>query len=275
MPILETKADNGIASVVISNLARRNALDLEIFESLAALWPRLAADASVRAVLIRGDGEEAFCAGADLNSHLDCLEGIDELIDRALLKTGFFPKPIVAAITGSCVAGGLELALACDIRIAAEEAIIGLPEVRWGIVPSGGGAMKLIDQIGYAHAMDLLLTGRLISGAEAEKIGLVSKACPRDRVLDTAFDRVNQIASNSPTAVFATKRLALNRRIQRYRAHEAEEREIVASVRRSGDPEEGKQAFLEKRAPRFYSARDSDRWLDGTVAHDSGPESSA
>ena len=83
MPILETKSNDGIASVVISNVARRNALDLEMFESLATLWPRLAADSSVRAVLIRGDGEEVFCAGADLSSHLDRREGVDELIDRA------------------------------------------------------------------------------------------------------------------------------------------------------------------------------------------------
>jgi enoyl-CoA hydratase/carnithine racemase len=251
MPIRVETGEEGVVTVVISNPKRRNALDLEMFEGLAALWPRLANDSSVRAVLMRGDGEEAFCSGADLAANLDRRPEMDDLVDRALLKTGFFPKPIVAAINGACVAGGLELALSADVRIAADDATIGLPEVRWGIVPSGGGAMKLADQIGVARAMDLLLTGRLISGAAAAAIGLISESCPSDMVWMRAQGRARQIARNSAAAVMATKRSALAHRASGYASRETQERALVSEVRLSGDPEAGKAAFLSRSEPVF------------------------
>jgi enoyl-CoA hydratase/carnithine racemase len=250
MPVLTNEIEPGIVSVVMSNPARRNALDHEMFLALAELWPRLAGDVTVRVVLLSGAGN-AFSAGADLSSHLDRLPGIDDLIDRALLKTGYFPKPMVAAIAGACVAGGLEIALAADVRIAADDAVLGLPEVRWGIMPSGGGAMKLVDQIGYARAMDLLLTGRLISGTAAERVGLVSKACPGAELWQRAIARARTIAGNSVVAVQAAKRAAVAPRCDRYRMAEAAERELVATVRRSGDPERGKSAFLTGGRPDF------------------------
>lgn len=252
MPIFVTMLEEGLASVRISSPARRNALDLEMFRRLAELWPELAEDGAVRAVLLEGDGDSAFCSGADLSLDLEAVPEIDDLIDRALLKTRFFPKPIVAAIRGSCVAGGLELAMAADVRIAGADAKLGFPEVRWGIVPSGGAAMKLADQIGQTAALDLILTGRLISGREAERIGLVTSACADDRVHPTAVERARMIAGNSAVAVQAAKRCALMRRSRRYGAMEAEERSIVAQVRASEDFREGKAAFLEKRLPRFH-----------------------
>ena len=251
MPIVFSMLEEGIASVSISNTARRNALDLEMFESLAALWPRLAADANVRVVLVRGDGDAAFCSGADLSADLESHKGIADLIDLALLKTKFFPKPIVASILGGCVAGGLELAMAADVRIAADDAKIGFPEVRWGIVPSGGAAMKLADQIGQTLALDLLLTGRIISGAEAERMALVTYACPASQVLAISLERARMLAANNAMAVQATKRCALIHRSRRYASMEAEERAVVARVRDSVDYREGKRAFLEKRSPDF------------------------
>jgi len=255
MPIIVSTLEGGIASVKISNIARRNALDRDMFECLAALWPQLAADESVRVVLLQGDGSKFFCSGADLSADLESQQGIDELVSRALLKTQFFPKPIVAAIQGGCVAGGLELAMAADIRIAANDAKIGFPEVCWGIMPSGGAAMKLADQIGQTFALDLLLTGRIISGAEAERIALVTCACPDDRVLALALERAQKIATNSSVAVQATKKCALAHRMRRYSSLETQERAVVASVRASGDFREGKAAFLEKRPPDFHSNR--------------------
>lgn len=251
MPIVVGAVEPGIVCVTIDNPKRRNALDLDMFHALAALWPRLADDASVRVVTIRGEGESAFCAGADLSAHLDRLPGIDDLVDRAFLKTAFFPKPLVASIVGGCVAGGLELALAADIRIAAEDAVLGLPEVRWGIMPSGGGAMKLADQIGLARAMDLLLAGATISGLEAERIGLVTQCCPRAETWSAALEKARLIAANSPVVVQAAKRAALSGRSRRYSELEPLERGLVSKVRRSGHPEEGKAAFLEKRRPAF------------------------
>jgi enoyl-CoA hydratase/carnithine racemase len=240
----------GIVGVTLSNLARRNALDGRMFEDLAELWPRLAADDSLDVVLLGGEGEN-FSSGADLSAHLDRRPDIDELIDRALLKTRFFPVPLVAAIRGACIAGALELVLACDIRIAAEDARLGFPETSRGILPSGGGTMKLADQIGHARAMDLLLTGRLISGREAERIGLVSECQPGDVVWDTALARAKVIAATSRVAARAAKRAVALGHMERYQALETAEREIVAEVRLSGHPEEGKAAFLEKRRPVF------------------------
>ncbi|MGE0211773.1 MAG: enoyl-CoA hydratase/isomerase family protein [Parvibaculaceae bacterium] len=250
MPVLTETVEPGIVCVTLSNPARRNALDLEMFGGLAALWPSLSEAPEVDAVILRGEGD-AFSAGADLASHLDRREGIDDLIDRALLKTRFFATPLIAAIRGPCVAGALELVLAADIRIAAEDARLGFPETTYGILPSGGGAMKLADQIGHARATDLLLTGRLISGREAERIGLVSECCPAEAVWGTALARAKTLASNSRVAVRATKRAMALSTLPRYQAQEPKEREIVAEVRISGHPEEGKAAFLEKRRPLF------------------------
>lgn len=257
MPIQCERGDDAIATVIISNPARRNCLDLEMFRALAQLWPQLEHDARVRCVILGGDGDKAFCSGADLGAHLDRLPEIDDLIEQGLLKTRHFHKPLVAAIQGSCVAGGLELALAADIRICADDAVLGLPEVRWGIMPSGGGAMKLCDQIGQAKAMDLLLTGRLINGREADAIGLVSQACPSAQVWAVARARAQAIAANSPSAVIAAKRAALQSRAGGYAQREPIERSLVALLRANGDPEEGKSAFLEKRQPAYGPAPDA------------------
>jgi enoyl-CoA hydratase/carnithine racemase len=250
MAVYAELIERGIIGLTLSNPSRRNALDGKMFEDLAELWPRLEVDDSIDVVLLRGEGDN-FSAGADLSAHLDRRPDIDEQIDRALLKTRFFPIPLVAAIRGACIAGGLELVLACDIRIAAEDARLGFPETSRGILPSGGGTMKLADQIGYAKAMDLLLTGRLISGREAERIGLVSECQSGDEVWDAALARAHAVAATSRVAARATKRAVALGHMGLYQALEIAEREIVAEVRRSGDPEEGKAAFLEKRRPVF------------------------
>jgi enoyl-CoA hydratase/carnithine racemase len=239
----------GIVSVTLNNPTRRNALNLVIFRRLAALWPELAADRSVRAIVLTGAGEEAFCSGADLSANLTDEPDFADLVEKALLKTMLLPKPLIAAINGHCVAGGLELALAADIRIARSDAKFALPEVRWGLIPSGGGTMKLVDQIGYAAAMDLILTGRVIDGAEAARIGLVTQACHAVDVLPTAFQRAELIAANSPFAVQAAKRAALAARTARYAASEAGERGIAAEVWAKGDIKIGAAAFGSKKPP--------------------------
>ena len=239
----------GILTVTINNPARRNALNIAVLEGLADLWPRVASDKSVRAIVLTGAGDDAFCAGADLSADMIERPGFDDLVEKALLKTTVMPKPLIAAINGHCIAGGLELALAADIRIAREDAKFGLPEVRWGLIPSAGGTMKLADQIGYAGAMDLLLTARLIDGREAERIGLVTLACPAADVRAIAFARAEMIAANSPVAVAAAKRLALAGRASGYAERQAEERRTTLDVRTSGHFKIGAAAFLEKRPP--------------------------
>lgn len=251
MSIKIERPSSGVAQVILDNPARGNALTYEMFERLASLWPELQADHSVRVVVLSGTGNAAFCSGADLSANLAEIPGVDDLVERALLKSALFTKPIIAAITGHCVAGGLEIALSADIRIIREDAKIGLPEVRWGIVPSGGAAMKLIDQIGYANAMHLLLSGRLIDGRKAERIGLVNEALPVDEVLPAALRLATELAGNSSVAISATKKAALAHRLDDYRMREASERSLVAEVRASGHPRIGIEAFLTRRTP-FY-----------------------
>jgi enoyl-CoA hydratase/carnithine racemase len=159
--------------------------------------------------------------------------------------------PVIAAINGACVAGGLEIALNADIRIAVQGAMLGLPEVRWGIMPSGGAAMKLADQIGQAFAMDLLLSGRLVSAEEAQRIGLVGAVLPRAGFRDAVLTYAETIARNSPVAVRATKKAAMMPRMALYRERDHAERELAAAVRASGHLRMGTEAFLEKRQPVF------------------------
>jgi enoyl-CoA hydratase/carnithine racemase len=241
----------GVVAVTIDNPARRNALALDDFRALAALWPELGRDESIRVVILTGAGEQAFCAGADLSGDLTSVPGFEDLVAKALLKLDLLPQPLVAAINGHCLAGGLELALAADIRIAARGAKFGLPEVKWGLIASAGGTMKLIDQIGYAAAMDLLLTGRFIDSERAQAIGLVTELCEPAEVWGLALGRAREIAAASPRAVRAAKRAALSARTARYADQEAQEREIVAKLWASGDAQVGAAAFLAKRQPQY------------------------
>lgn len=247
--IRQQRLTGGVVKVEIDNQARRNALDLPMFEALADLWPRLGSDRAVRAIVVTGAGDRAFCAGADLTANLTDQPGFAQLVARALLKTELMPKPLIAAINGDCLAGGLELALAADIRIASRVARFGLPEVRWGLIPAAGGTMKLVDQIGYTAAMDLLLTGRFIDAADAERIGLVTAIYDPTEVWRRALERAEMIASASPPAVRAAKQAALFARAARYAAREPEEQALASELWATGHVKIGAAAFAAKRTP--------------------------
>jgi len=250
MPIIVTEPRRHIVLLTIENAARRNALTRAMFEELALLWPRLDASAA-RCIVITGQGDAAFCSGADLSIDWNSDPELDALVDGALLKTQVFTKPIVAAISGHAVAGGLELILSCDIRIAGQHVKLGFPEVRWGIFPSGGGALKLESQIGYTWARDLLLTGRLITATAAQAIGLVGQVVASEDVLATAMQRAESIAANSPVAVTAVKRF-LSQRAARGLAEAAQGEEQEARVvRASPDRVKGIDAFLNRRPPTY------------------------
>lgn len=247
--IIEERLGAHIVKITIDNPARRNALDLATFQALADLWPRIGADRTIRAVIVTGAGDQAFCAGADLSGNLTDTPGFAELVGKALLKTDLLTTPVIAAINGHCLAGGLELALSADIRIAAHAAKFGLPEVKWGLIPSAGGTMKLVEQIGYTAAMDLLLTGRFISAAEAHAVGLVTETCEPSEVWPRALERAEMIAAASPAAVRAAKRAALGARTARYAEAENEERRIVDELWATGHVKIGSAAFLVRRSP--------------------------
>src|SRR5881275_1593041 len=194
-----------IALVTIANEPRRNAMNRAMLVDLAALWDRLEGDAGCRCVVLTGAGEKAFSAGADISGDLSAGAETARTINRALLKDTPFSKPTVAAVNGDCVGGGLELLLSTDIRAAVPEARFGLPEVRWSIYPFGGATVKLTQQIGYVQAMDLLLTGRLVDAAFAERVGLVNRVVERAALMPWALETAALIAANSPAAVQAVR----------------------------------------------------------------------
>ena len=240
-----------IAVVTIANERRRNAMTRAMLADLAALWQRLDGDEECRAVVLTGAGEKAFSSGADLGGDLSAGPEAAAMINRALLKDTPFAKPIVAAVNGDCVAGGLELLLSTDIRAAAPEARFGLPEVRWSIYPFGGATVKLAQQIGHVHAMDLLLTGRLVDAPFAARIGLVNEVVARERLMGWAIGTAATIAANSPAAVQAV-RTQISSGIAEYaKSREAQEQRLGDRVRASRHFAEGVAAFREKRKPDY------------------------
>ena len=238
-----------IVLVTIANEPKRNAMSRAMLADLAGLWDRLDGDNDCRCVVLTGAGDKAFCAGADIGGDLRASAETARTINRALLKDTPFSKPIVAAINGDCVGGGLELLLSTDIRVAVPEARFGLPEVRWSIYPFGGATVKLTHQIGHVHAMDLLLTGRLVDAAFAQRIGLINQAVERGRLMDWALDTATAIAANSPSAVQAVK-TQISACIADYaKSREALEQQLGDRVRAGPHFAEGVAAFREKRKP--------------------------
>ncbi len=163
-----------IALITIDNQPRLNAMTREMMADLGRIWDELQAD-ETRCIILTGAGARAFNVGADISGDLTATEELAVIINHALLKTDTYAKPIIAAINGDCVGGGVELMLSTDIRAAVPTARFGLPEVKWSIYPFGGATVKLIQQIGQVHAMDLLLTGRLISAEAAAALGLINR----------------------------------------------------------------------------------------------------
>jgi enoyl-CoA hydratase len=251
MPLHAEPHGTHVVVVTIDNQPRRNAMPRAMMAELAALWDRLEADPACRVIVLTGAGDRAFTAGADMSGDLSADVETARLVGHALLKSRPYAKPIVAAVNGDCVAGGLELLLSTDVRAAAPHARFGLPEVRWSIYPFGGATVKLTQQIGHVHAMELLLTAKLIDAAEAARIGLVNRVVPADRLLPWAFETAETIAANSPTAVQAVKQQISSTIADHAASREALEQELGDRVRRSPHFAEGVTAFLEKRNPHY------------------------
>jgi len=239
-----------VVVVTVDNLPRLNAMTRAMMADLARLWDELERG-PCRAIVLTGAGTRAFCAGADISGDLSASVETARVVSHALLKYDSYAKPIVAAVNGDCVGGGVELLLATDIRAAVPTARFGLPEVKWSIYPFGGATVKLIPQIGYVHAMDLLLTGRLIDAAEAARIGLINRVVPADGLMAWALETAEAIAANSPSAVQAVKRQISATIAEHARAREALDQELGDRVRASAHFKEGVAAFREKRPPRY------------------------
>jgi enoyl-CoA hydratase len=262
--VLYEKA-GGIATVTMNRPAVRNAIDAEMLCRLADAWQDVNEDPSVRAAIFTGAGDKAFCAGADLDRLVRMMQGLrppetefDErirddftVIYKGLLRNYEVVKPIVAAVRGYCVAGGLEMLQATDIRVAADDARFAIAEVKHGLFPMGGSTVRLARQIPFCHAMEILLTGEHFSAAEALRIGLVNKVVPAARVMEEARRYAEVLCANGPLAVQAVKRSVLaSLGVPTAQALEREQ-EIGIPVSMSADAKEGTKAFKEKRRPVF------------------------
>jgi enoyl-CoA hydratase/carnithine racemase len=242
-----------VATVTLDRAEALNAISTELALDLAAAVEPLATDPQVRAVVLTGAGERAFCVGADLKQRA----GLDDhgwFVQREAFRRGFAavrrcPLPTVAAVFGFALGGGAELALSCDLVVAADDVAFGLPEVSLGLVPAGGGTQLLARRVGRSVAKDLVLTGRRVGAAEAARLGLVDRLVSRAEVLAAARALAAEIAGNAPTAVRLAKwALDVGADLSQEAAMEVEDQAWRRAVL-SGDRREGIAAWVEKRPP--------------------------
>jgi len=250
MTLTVTEHGSHIAIITMDNQAKRNALSRQDLADLGDLWLKLQ-DAPYRCLILTGAGGQSFCAGADLSGDLSASPELSQSIYKGLLKYGAYRKPIVAAVNGDCAGGGVELLLSTDIRAAAPEARFGLPEVKWGVYPFGGAALRLRQQIAHVHAMELILGGQLIDANEAARINLINRVLPRNELMPWAINMAETIAANSPMAVQAVKEQisATDNAVNQNR--EAMEQALGDRVRSSPDLAEGVAAFQAKRPANY------------------------
>ncbi|MBI3182323.1 MAG: enoyl-CoA hydratase/isomerase family protein [Myxococcales bacterium] len=239
----------------IDGESRRNAISRAMLGELEALVERVSMGRHVRSVVLTGAGEKAFCAGADLKERSTMTEeevrAFLESLRRTFRALERSDCVFVAAINGVAFGGGTELALSCDLRVAAPHAELGLTEVKLGIIPGGGGTQRLCRLVGAGRAKDLILSGRRVSAAEALALGLVERVAPEGRLLQSAIELAEAIAQNAPLAVAAAKHaIDEGLGLPLDQALEIEQQSYQLTLK-TEDRLEGLRAFHEKRPPRF------------------------
>lgn len=246
---------DAIAVVTVSRPRKLNALNARTLEELDRAFAALGSDDQVRGVILTGAGEKAFVAGADIEE----LAGLDAEAGRALSERGhrvfdrieWLGKPVVAAVGGFALGGGCELALACHVRIASENASLGTPEVKLGLICGYGGTQRLPRLVGRGAALEILLTGERVSAQEALRLGLVNRVVPREELLAEAEGLLRKMIAGGPLALRATLE-AVHGGLDRPLSEAQEgESQLFGELCASSDGREGTRAFLEKRAPRF------------------------
>jgi enoyl-CoA hydratase/carnithine racemase len=258
MSIDVTVEANGICTIVINRPERMNAMDADHYKGLSDAWIRVRDDNAIRVAIVTGAGERAFSAGADIKSFLTAPKALsdmwmtqhDMLLNRGLEVW----KPIIAAVNGYCLAGGMTLLMATDIRIAVPHATFNIAEVRRGIVPGNGGTQRILDQLPYCIGMELLLTGDSIDAERAAHFGLVNKVVAKEDLMRTARDYAERIAANAPLAVQAAKELAVRSREMDRTTGFRVEALVNRLLQATEDAKEGPKAFAEKRKPDFKGA---------------------
>ena len=247
--------DQELAIVIVDRPEKMNALNPEVIDELGQVFANLREDEDVRGVILTGAGEKAFVAGADIAElvKMDALKGVE--VSRqgqdVFASIERFPRPVLAAVGGYALGGGCELALACHMRLASDNARFGLPEVGLGIIPGYGGTIRLARLIGLGRAVELTLTGEMIKADRAEALGLVSGVVPRETLLDEAKALLRKVTKMGP--------LAVERALESvYHALDVSTKEalnlesnLFGLLSATEDMKEGMTAFLEKRAPDF------------------------
>ena len=255
MSIDYSVSDEGIALIVINRPERLNAMDAEHYRALSQAWVQVRDDPKVRVAIVTGAGERSFTTGADIKSFITAppsmsemwLTQRDQLLNRGLEVW----KPVVAAVNGYCLGGGMTLLLATDIRVASSSATFSLAEVKRGVIPGNGGTQRVLDQLPYAIGMEMLLTGEGIDATKAERWGLINKVVEQKDLMATAMDYAKRIAANAPLAVQAAKELSVRSRDMDLTTGLRMEVVMNRMLMSTEDAKEGPAAFSAKRKPDF------------------------
>ena len=256
MGFISTEQDGAVAVVAIDN-PPMNALSAPLLDELEAEFERLDADDAVRAIVLRGAGERAFVAGADIKEFPSLREaaagdgGSAGGIQKLGARMDAARTPFIAAIHGFCLGGGLELAMCCDIRVVAEGAQLGQPEIKLGLIPGGGGTQRLPRLVGLGRAQLLNMTGDFIDAGTAYDWGLVEKVVPPEELLDAALGIARTIAARSPVSIGLLRELARTTRDLPLEEGLRREADGFRRCLASEDGAEGVAAFIEKREPQF------------------------
>jgi enoyl-CoA hydratase len=255
MDNVKTENRDGVLVITVDRPKVLNALNAQTVEELRQAFEAARDDDGVKCVILTGAGEKAFVAGADIGelAQMTPITGkqVAEKGQRTFRAIERFPKPVIAAINGFALGGGCELALACHIRIASENAQLGLPEVTLGIIPGYGGTQRMARLLGKGKALELILTGDRIKADEAERIGLVNKVVPADQLMSAAEKMGRTIASRGPLAVRAAIEAVMSGSEMPFDEGQFLEATLFGLLASTEDMKEGMGAFLEKRAANF------------------------
>jgi enoyl-CoA hydratase len=255
MPAVLYEKKDHIAIVTMNRREALNAMDWEMMDGLSKAWLDVRDDRNIWAAIITGAGKTAFSVGGDLQTFLPMLTDMNKLREmqsetrplNALLRGLDLWKPVIAAVNGFCMGGGLEMLLGTDIRVASENAVFAVMEPTWALFPGGGTTVRLPRQIPYCRAMEMLLTANQFTAQQAYEIGLINKVVPREQLMTTAMEYAEKICSNGPLAVQAIKESVL--RGLALDAAYSIERLMSMLIFSTEDAKEGPAAFMGKRAP--------------------------
>jgi enoyl-CoA hydratase/carnithine racemase len=255
-----SRREGGIGHVVFNNPEKRNAVSLDMWQAVEQVLDAFGSDDNIRVVVVSGAGDKAFVSGADISRFEDERTGAEAVAHynattaRIYGKLHAFAKPTIAQITGSCVGGGVALAVCCDLRISGESSRFAIPAAKLGLGYGFAGLERLVNLVGPAFAKEMFFTARMFSAAEAHEMGLVNRVMPDEQVEGYVADYAHTITANAPLTVGAVKAIVGEVLKDREARDLAKCEELVERCFASRDYIEGRQAFLEKRKPQFVGA---------------------